>query len=829
MATKYATPGVYIEEVTGPGVIAGVGTSTPAFIGPALRGPLNEPYPITSFDEFIEYYGGTRAGRAWPYLFVDKKPYYMAFGVEGFFTNGGQECYIVRVGTAVQASLDVKNDANEVAFTVQALQDGKDGDEITVESEQYVVQEAATGSAVLTAAPTGAGKIVTVDDPNQFREGDFVAKAAGDPGKEIDKIQGSTLTLKAAIAGLASGDTLRIADVLTPTKSIRMNSTEGLNSDDTALLSGDDADNPGTAISERVTIKSVDPTTNLVTLKNAPTKKYNMLPAAATALSLTSIRVLSTGKATVIAGSTTTSTSGTEYTTITVSAADAAKFRPGDVIDHNNKLATISSMQSSGANYVFTLDRKLAVPPAANDGIRIADIIPGQTTFRVEDATGLYPGTVVLLQGDDANNTGNTIEAYLIVQNVDGAGFVTLESTPKIAKTFNLKATVDAPILIPQEFRLIVTPPTSTTSTLTEERFENLSLNPYHPRYVFNTDLIESKLVALKKPTTAPSASGYKAYLISPSGPSNLAGGADDQPSGLTSVEYQDGLKALRDVDDVNLICIPDAAAHPERKTIQKAMITHCLTMLERFAILDSEKDMPPSGTNSVRDQRQEVQSTRGFAALYYPWLEVRDPTSTRAQARTMYVPPSGHMAGVYARTDDERGVHKAPANTDVRGVLGLERLLSDRQQGPLNLAGVNVLRIFPGSGQVTVWGARTTVDPTITDWLYVPIRRLMLYLEESIQEGIRWAVFEPNNLELWGKLKRTISEFLTRVWRSGALFGESADKAFYVRIDEALNPDSTRKLGRLYIEIGVRPSYPAEFIIVRIGLWDGGAEISES
>jgi phage tail sheath protein FI len=140
---------------------------------------------------------------------------------------------------------------------------------------------------------------------------------------------------------------------------------------------------------------------------------------------------------------------------------------------------------------------------------------------------------------------------------------------------------------------------------------------------------------------------------------------------------------------------------------------------------------------------------------------------------------------------------------------------------------GINVLRVFSGRTQPVVWGARTTAENT--NWQYVSVRRLMLYIEESIEEGIRWAVFEPNNRQLWGKLRRTITEFLTRVWRDGALFGGTPEEAFYVRIDEILNPPSTRALGRLYIEIGVAPSYPAEFIIVRIGLWDGGGEVSES
>jgi phage tail sheath protein FI len=154
--------------------------------------------------------------------------------------------------------------------------------------------------------------------------------------------------------------------------------------------------------------------------------------------------------------------------------------------------------------------------------------------------------------------------------------------------------------------------------------------------------------------------------------------------------------------------------------------------------------------------------------------------------------------------------------------------VLSDAQQGPLNLKGVDILRIFPGSSQVTVWGART-VDVAENDWLYINVRRLMIYIEQSIEEGLRWAVFEPNGIPLWQKVKRTVNEFLTRVWQSGALFGATADKAFYVRVDEGNNPPATRALGELHIEIGVAPVRPAEFIVVTIGLWDGGALISES
>ena len=150
--------------------------------------------------------------------------------------------------------------------------------------------------------------------------------------------------------------------------------------------------------------------------------------------------------------------------------------------------------------------------------------------------------------------------------------------------------------------------------------------------------------------------------------------------------------------------------------------------------------------------------------------------------------------------------------------MLGVEQKLTDSEQAPLNVAGVNVLRILPGSNRVTVWGARTTVDPFVTDWLYLNVRRLLLFLEESIQDGIRWAVFEPNDLGLWKSLHRVITAFLREQWRAGALFGATEEEAFRVRIDEALNPPSTRNKGYLYIEIKVAPVRPAEFVVVRIG-----------
>lgn len=303
-----------------------------------------------------------------------------------------------------------------------------------------------------------------------------------------------------------------------------------------------------------------------------------------------------------------------------------------------------------------------------------------------------------------------------------------------------------------------------------------------------------------------------------------LAGGANENLATLAPQDYLDALDTLRRVDDVNMIAIPDETS----AVVQQALITHCEQMQDRFGVLDARPNLPLFGagaTPGIDTQRRDVDSTRGYAALYYPWLSVLPA----GPGLPILVPPSGHVCGIMARTDAFRGVFKAPANEIVNGAVGIQvsGQMENIEQGQLNLLGINVIRVPQGGGRPILMGARTTA--TDRNWQYVNIRRLFLFLEESIQEGIQWAVFEPNNLELWQKLKRTITAFLLQQWRDGALFGEKPEKAFYVRIDEVLNPFSEQALGRLHIEIGVRPSYPAEFIIVRIGIWDGGGEVSES
>jgi uncharacterized protein len=290
-------------------------------------------------------------------------------------------------------------------------------------------------------------------------------------------------------------------------------------------------------------------------------------------------------------------------------------------------------------------------------------------------------------------------------------------------------------------------------------------------------------------------------------------------------VAHRRGLGGLAAVDEITMVCIPDLATIAENgdeamfRDIQGKMLAHAEGAKDRIAILDPPPDLLPQGVLEWRMSTAGYDSK--FATLYYPWLEAMDPLTRRP----IMVPPSGHMAGVWARTDNTRGVHKAPANEVVLGANGLAFQVTQPEQGGLNKVGINCIRAFPGRG-IRVWGARTlSSDP---EWRYLNVRRLFNYVSESIMEGTQWAVFEPNDERLWIRLRIAVSSFLTRTWREGALFGATPDEAFYVKCDEETNPPDVIDAGQVVMEIGISPVKPAEFVIFRISQYTAGAaEIS--
>jgi len=280
------------------------------------------------------------------------------------------------------------------------------------------------------------------------------------------------------------------------------------------------------------------------------------------------------------------------------------------------------------------------------------------------------------------------------------------------------------------------------------------------------------------------------------------------------------GLQCFNEIDEVNIVCIPGVTS----STVQKAMITHCENMKDRFCILDSVKG---ADLGAVQTQKEDVVSEKGYAALYFPWVKVDIETKENDKVKLIqdFVPPSGYVAGIYARSDIEKGVHKAPANEIIRGVLKIELSITKGEQEILNPKGINCIRSFPGRG-IRVWGARTTASDAL--WKYINVRRLFLYLEESIEEGTQWVVFEPNDEKLWARVKQTITQFLTRVWKDGMLMGTTAEEAFFVKCDRTTMTQDDIDNGRLIVLIGVAPVKPAEFVIFRIAQWQGGSEVSE-
>jgi uncharacterized protein len=288
------------------------------------------------------------------------------------------------------------------------------------------------------------------------------------------------------------------------------------------------------------------------------------------------------------------------------------------------------------------------------------------------------------------------------------------------------------------------------------------------------------------------------------------------------------GLSGFEIADDVTMLCVPDLMALYQAgaismegvKAVQLAMIAHCENMKDRFAILDCPPGLTPQQIKAWR--MTDAGYDTKYGAVYYPWIKVANPLGN---GESISVPPSGYMAGIYARSDTERGVHKAPANEVIRGAMGVQALITKSEQDILNPIGINCIRTFPGRG-IRVWGARTLSSDA--SWRYINVRRLFNFVEKSIQMGTQWIVFEPNDPDLWARIRRDIGAFLTNVWRTGALFGATPAQAFYVKCDEETNPPEVRDLGQVIIEIGLAPSKPAEFVIFRISQWAAGSETSE-
>ncbi len=457
------------------------------------------------------------------------------------------------------------------------------------------------------------------------------------------------------------------------------------------------------------------------------------------------------------------------------------------------------------------------------------------TTVNLDNGAGIEPGARLVF-----------VMFREKVENVNGKVVTLRNSLSKEAKsgwqvrTREFKLRVDC---------IQVNPLTRQSRVLMRETFRQLSMDPRHSRYVVNvigpipngtiplradgrtegeSDLIRVEDMATTDADKQEIRLGPELIVASPPVGMWLTGG-DDQITTLADQDYigrdhddprqRTGLQALKNIEEISIVAIPGRTS----QRVQEALINHCQLMRYRFAVLDSRQG----------DGLAEVQEHRGlydtkYAALYYPWLKIYDPFPDNPRVNgTVLIPPSGHIMGIYARSDIERGVHKAPANEVIRGIADLEVKLMKEHQDILNPRNINVLRNFRENNRgLRVWGARVlSSDP---DWKYVNVRRLFIFIEHSIDKGTQWVVFEPNNEALWERVRRVVTMFLTTVWRNGALMGRTPEEAFFVKVDRTTMTQDDIDNGRLIIQVGLAAVKPAEFVIFRIGQWVGGSLLEE-
>ena len=434
----------------------------------------------------------------------------------------------------------------------------------------------------------------------------------------------------------------------------------------------------------------------------------------------------------------------------------------------------------------------------AKTQILSVDELPQGKVYKIKNASGFQTGDIV------AFSDGNEIQ-YNKISSVQ-------DNLISFTKEFSGEVT-DNNIL-----------PSKTISTCefnvevkyedTVELYENVSLNVRAANYVKNkmakSDMLNiscniSETEELDAPFSMLAGKDKNILVI------GLDGGADGTKEALSPSDFigtdngpgkRTGIQSFIDNDIVSIIAVPGVTD----ANVQLSLTAHCESLGSRFAVLDLPMDSKK--IDDVMAHRNIFDSS--YAALYHPWIEIFDPLDKKNTA----IPPSGSVMGIYARSDNSRGVHKAPANEIIRACVGLDCMYNKGEQDILNPKGVNLIRSFPGQG-IRVWGARTLSSNSL--WKYVNVRRLFIYLEESIKANTNWVVFEPNDELLWVRVKRTIDVFLNTVWRSGALAGGSPAEAFFVNVGRETMTQDDIDNGRLICVIGIAPVKPAEFVIFRI------------
>ncbi len=828
---EYLAPGVFVEEVSG-GVkpIAGVSTSTIGMVGMTERGPVNTPTLVTSYGNFSRVFGGMLDHRVF-----NQNRNALPYAVQGAFDNGAGRIYVNRVvgdnaatattdlfGNAITAAaataLAERAIAGAVVLRVDSgdnlamgnqllISDGPRSEYVTADSDPVAIGVALTGRL---HAPQDDALAVDLQDP-AVEGNDLTAEVIADMNA------GGGLALRpAAVGALTAGQVLRIrqTDDATVTEYVTVTAAAEANINEIALQ----FDHPqGTVEVHEVTLadSGTSTTVNGATLAGAAIVPLNATAGLAEG-DLVAIGAGATREFHVVRSIVAELSIATTPTTA-IHAQGVAVLR---------QLALLRVHGRDQGQWADRLQIRSRPSPLC-DTTMSAAAAQDDSPVTLTTVVGLHPGSVVsITRGDDeiARQRVTSVDhAENQIDLADGAA-VALQQGDRV---------------VSQEFALIVELLGVDGKVSMDEAFDNLAVDPAHPRYAptivgaFDRATGESenaglsdliRISDLTRDDNAVDLAGVDdTRLATPfQGVTRRLDGGDDDLANVNELTYRGddaddvddrtGIHALTGIDDISIVAVPGQSG----QIVQNAMINHCERMRYRISVLDSAVN---ARLADVQAQRALYDSTRG--ALYYPWLQIANQFGRPGDR--LVIPPSGHVCGAFARTDIERGVHKAPANVVVRNILDLNAKITTGEQEILNPRGINVIRDFSNLGRSRrIWGARTTTSDS--EWIYVPVRRLFLFIEKSIERGTQFAVFEPNTPPLWATINRSLTNFLTTVWRDGALMGNSPEEAFFVDVGPNTMTQADIDAGRLIVQVGIAPAKPAEFVIFRISQKTAGA-----
>jgi phage tail sheath protein FI len=841
----YQSPGVYIEEVpSGPQPIAAASTSVIAVVGNLRKGPLMTPTRVTSWDDFVRTFGTAHAGG------------YTAEAVYGFFENGGPAAWVVRVDPSLGARRMVRDAGANNSFEVTASSPGQWGQDVAI----TVTPDTSSGGGTLYSASVstaatiggGTGVVVQVDVTAGVKVLDkvTVVKADGTSGSAtVEAVGAGSLTLNKTGANLTLAPHDKVASLVdTGATSLRLGTGKGIKAGD--LLVAQLAS--GARISGAVESATQAGAALAVTLSTPLTAQipgigfddrfahFSGSITAPTSASVTLTDIVFDGDPSLVPSNVTALSGGRA----TASNGRVAQFDTG-----TNKFTFAGPTPPPAGS--LDVEARLSVVKFAEDGISLASptktevlarygFLPDGTSitltvgansatftksagaFATTDPTAFtFTKAVFNLPANASNGVVvRCAEAPLVgeyvrfgtnnlritaVDSPGGSVYVlkfaeTLDISGTTGQGFALKAFTPTRIA-PRRFTLAL----SVAGTVVE-RFPGLSLDPAHPQYFARDGIVNSVSTLV---TVAPRSAGAPAIaeLSMPAFAEATQQGKDEAP---TPADYKKGLTALENTPEPAILICPDTVTFTDpllQADLVGAVVTHAETF-RKFAVVDA----PDLEDTALLDWRNTTLSST-YAALYAPHLLMVniDPDSND---RFRMVPPSGFVAGVFARTDRERGVYKAPGNERVAGIVGLSQSYTQRRQDLLNPGSVNLIRAFPGRG-TRIWGARNVTDDVT--WRYVNVRRLFNFVETSVENGTQWVVFEPNTASTWIRIKVSLENFLDQLWRSGALAGASPEQAYRVRVGLGETMTETDiDLGLVVTEVAIAPAKPAEFVVIR-------------